>query len=534
MKKNSINKKNMAEKFRLFLRDCFGEEFSRTFKVIAINCLQFGDTGKGKIVHLLAMLWAHIVVRCNGGDNAGHTIIHNNEEMALHLLPCGIVFDGKGVINVIGSEVAFYPKSAVDEIKLIHSKGLTTKNLKIALNAPLLLPHHILDDRLGELNAGKTKIGSTGKGIQPCYTDKVARRGLIVNDILNPATLRAKLEKSMRPFLAKLNKMSVSDLENVRTIMFHEHLESGLYYSFDLDLIVAKYAEYGNFLRQYICDTDNFLRERVGKANILLEGSQGRMLGIRTGTYPYVTSSDCTPAGLAAGAGLMEHQIDISFGIVKGTMTRVGKGPFPTEMGGKKSDEWCNSIGSREKETEMYFDADMNDPDEYIQGIAFRRAGGEYGATTKRPRRTGWNDLPMLRYALDSGASDLIFTKFDVLKGVKTIKICYSYLYIGPDFNYGELTLKAGMILKKAIVLPEVLDYCSPLYKEFPGWKCDIRRAKDVFQLPQNLIDILKYIQEETKATPRIISVGPGPEETIFVGTHDLELYIPKKQLKLA
>ena len=224
---------------------------------------------------------------------------------------------------------------------------------------------------MGELNAGKAKIGSTGKGIMPCYRDFVARNGLILNDILNPGTFKAKLEKSMRPIMAKLSKMSKEESESFKTIMFHEHLERGLYYSseslFDIEAIVAKYLEYGEFLRQYICDTDNFLRERVGKANILLEGSQGYLLSIDHGTYPYVTSSDCSPAGLAKGAGLREDQIDVSFGIVKGTMTRVGKGSFVSEMSGKQSEEWCNGQGTREKETEMYFEAGMNDPDEFIQ-----------------------------------------------------------------------------------------------------------------------------------------------------------------------
>ncbi|MHB8903620.1 MAG: adenylosuccinate synthetase, partial [Patescibacteria group bacterium] len=327
--------RNLIEKFRLFLWDCFGEEFSRKFKVIAIICLQFGDTGKGKFIHLLAWLWAHIVARTTGGDNAGHTFFHKGKEIILHLLPCGMPFDSKGVINIIGSGVAFYPKAAVDEIKMLLSLGLTCDNLKIALNAKLLLPHHILLDRLGELGAGKEKIGSTGKGIQPCYTDFIARKGLILNDVLNPETFRKKLEHSMKSVQAMLSSHVFFGQKEVKEIMFHSHLENGLYYSEDgilnIEAIIARYVEYGEYLRKYICDTDNFLRNKLGKANILLEGSQGYLLSIDHGTYPYVTSSDCSPAGLAKGAGLRETDIDVSFGIIKGFYeTRVGCGPFPT------------------------------------------------------------------------------------------------------------------------------------------------------------------------------------------------------------
>lgn len=534
MKNKEVDEKGMILSFLLFLQGCFGEKFNKAFRVIAIVCLQFGDTGKGKIVHLFAWLWAHIVVRGTGGDNCGHTFFHKGKEIVLHLLPCGMPFDSKGVVNVIGSGVAFYPKAAVDEIKMLLSLGLTCDNLRIALNAKLILPHHILLDRLGELNAGKAKIGTTGKGIGPCYTDFVARKGLVVNDILNPETFQGKLLTSMRPvldMLLKINNPGQEDLkEAVQKIMFHPHLENGLYYlgdgAFNFGAIFDKYLEYGQYLKKYICDTDNFVRESVGKKNILLEGAQGNLLSIDRGTHPYVTSSDCSPAGLAKGAGLRENQIDASFGIIKGFyMTRVGAGPFTTEMGGQQSDVWCNGLGTREKEEELYSDADINDKDEMRQGVAIRRKGGEYGATTGRPRRTGWIDLPLLRYALDSGANNVILTKLDVLTGVKKIKICHAYKYVGSDYQYGGTVISHGAIFTKAIVLPDIIKYCKPMYHEFPGWTKDIRQTRSASELPNNLVVILQYIFGQVKAMPRIISVGPGPEETIFIGPNDLVKY---------
>ena len=535
--RKELKEKKLIESFRLFLWDWFGEKFSKAFKVIAISCLQFGDTGKGKFIHLLTWLWAHIVARSTGGDNAGHTFYHKGREIVLHLLPCGMPFDNKGVVNIIGSGVAFYPKAAVDEIKMLLSLGLTCDNLKIALNAKLLLPHHILLDRLGEMGAGKEKIGSTGKGIQPCYTDFIARKGLVLNDVLNPEIFRKKLRASMRSVQAMLSNHGPSGKKVVKEIMSHPHLEDGLYYSEDGTLneeaIIAKYIEYGEYLRKYIFDTDEFLRGKLGKANILLEGAQGYLLSIDHGTYPYVTSSDCSPAGLAKGAGLRETDIDLSFGIIKGFYeTRVGCGPFPTEMGGKTSASWCNNGATKEMEDAAYINATVNDQNEIRQGVAIRRKGGEYGATTKRPRRTGWLDLVLLRHALDSGANNIILTKLDILTGVKEIKVCYAYRYEGPDYNYGAKVLKSGEIILKGIMDPEVLDYCVPLYTTFPGWNKSIKKAKYVLDLPDNLVRILKYIFEEAdvRAKPRIISVGPGTEETIFVGVNDLRLFSPEKK----
>jgi adenylosuccinate synthase len=528
MKKLEL-KELLLKRLRSFFSQHFGPDFLKSFRVIAIVCLIFGDSGKGKISHLLAWLWAHVVARGGGGDNAGHTVIHNGKEMVFHLLPCGIPFDSSGVINIIGSGVVIYPKACVDEIKLALTNGLTCYHLKIALNAKLILPDLILDDRFNEFQAGKTRIGTTGKGMGPTYTAFVGRKGFILNDILNPGVFRSKFLAYIEPIIKRLKALDEDKKAAVKKILFHENLESGLYYSeesiFNVDAIIAKYLEYGEYLRTYICNTDGMLQGFLGKKNILLEGAQGYLLSIDHGTYPYVTSSDCSPAGLAKGVGLRETDIDVSFGIVKGYPTRVGKGPFPTEIGGEESEVWCNENGSRDQEKNLEA-PDINHAEPFFQGVALRRIANEYGATTGRPRRIGWIDLPLLRHALESGAKHIILTKLDVLTGLKKINVCYAYEYDGPDFYFGgDIILRRGDTIEKAILLPEVLPYCKPLYKTFSGWRKDISKAKSIDDLPVNFLKIQKYIFQEAPgidAVPSIISVGPAPEETIFLGVDDL------------
>ncbi len=517
--------KDETVEYRLeqFLRANFGNEFLHKKRVIAISCNQFGDTGKGKFVSLISK-WADIIARVTGGDNAGHTIIFEGVEYILHLIPCGITDPNK--VNIIGTGTVIYPRALLQEIIFLQSKGFPCDNLRISLKAKVILPSHVVLDRLGEAQAGKERIGSTGKGIQPCYTDHVARRGIVMNDLLNPEIFRRKLKKAL-----DYHTMIIGGLggyEAARKIMDCEHLENGKFIGrdeelFNFEAIFQSYLQYGKELRDMIEDTDVLMRFYLGKKNILLEGAQGYLLSVDYGTYPFVTSSDCSLAGMAKGAGLRESDIDVSFGIIKGFyMTRVGKGSFPTEMGEKESEMWCNEGGSREKEENMFIGATLNDTSPFAQGIVLRRLAGEYGATTGRPRRTGWLDLPLSRYALNGGANQIILTKLDVLTGMDIIKICYSYEYVGPDFNYGDTVLTKGDIIDTAIVFPEVLDYCKPLYKEFPGWTEDIRDAEHVSDLPENLVNILKYIFAAVPATPRIVSVGPGPDETVFVLPFDL------------
>lgn len=501
-----------------------GYPFSMDKGIMAVNCLQFGDTGKGKFVDLLAN-WAEIIVRATGGDNAGHTIVCNGQEKVFHLIPSGIVHDANGKINVIGSGAVIYPKTLLDEITVLQREGILCEHLKISLSAKVIMPYHILLDRLSEAKAGSGKIGTTGKGIGPCYADFTARRGISVNDLLNPSIFRRKLAKNIE-YVTRLLK--AYHPEDIDVIMAHEHLENGAYSDFEggffQETIFQKYLAYGEMLRPYVSNTDEFLQDSVGRYNILLEGAQGYLLSVDYGTYPYVTSSDCSVQGLMKGAGLETESVEVPFGIIKGFyMTRVGSGPFPTEMGGELSEEWCAKAGAGAEEKKLYADRDINDPDEFIQGVVIRRIGHEYGATTGRPRRTGWLDLPLLRHSLRSEANQIIMTKLDVLTGMKKIKICHSYQYQGEEYRYGDMVIKPGDVLGTAIVDPYFLYDCKPIYEEFPGWTEDIRGIRKYGDLPENLKNILKYIFVEVEAADlRIISVGPGPEETIFVGDDEL------------
>lgn len=513
-------KKNFLTKLKNFL-----SFVTNKFWIISISCLQLGDTGKGKFIDVLALL-ADIIARCGGGPNAGHSVVINGKERVFHNTPSGMAHDEAGKINIIATGALVDPKITIEEIKILQSGGIRCRNLKISLKANVIMPYHIVLDRLGESQAGEAKIGTTGKGITPTYTDDIGRRHIIMNDLLNPEIFRKQLAKSVvyaQKILASANRQAVKE------IMQHESLESGAYYQedgfFNLEAIAEKYLAYGEFLGQFVEDTDTFLQESVGKKRILLEGAQGYLLGIRYGGYPFVTSSDSSPAGLLDGAGLENEKADVAFGIIKGFyMTRVGRGPFPTELGGRESDVWCNGgVANRQLELEKYPNADINDPNPMIQGIAIRRKGNEYGATTTRPRRVGWLDLPLFKYSLRSGVRDIIMTKLDILTGVETIKICYGYQYVPPQlypvYKYGKTLLPSGLILDKAIVDSEVLPYCVPLYKEFPGWTEDISQARNLRDLPKNLIEILKFIfwVHLPDCTLRIISVGPDREETIFL-----------------
>ena len=457
--------------------------------VVAVTCRQFGDTGKGKIVDIYAK-WADIIARGTGGDNAGHSICVGDIELVVHIIPSGILYDSLGKINIIGSGVVLYPKSLILELKSLRDRGLSYNNLRLAYNAKLILPSDILLDRIREAMSGHGKIGSTGKGIGPAYADFVDRQSLMVNDLLNPTIFRAKLKRHLE---YKKLILKNCDPKIIKSIMEHEHLESGLYYDpveiFNFEAICEAYLNYGQELKPLISDTDKFLRENLGKKKILLEGAQGDMLSIDHGSYPFVTSSDCTVAGLAKGVGLKESDVDLSLGIIKGFyMTRVGCGPFVTESGAEESERWCNGgVANKELEKEKYGTPSINHPDDFVQGVALRQIGFEYGATTKRPRRTGWLDLPLLRYVLGFNSKDIVLTKLDILNDCKEIKICGAYEYRGGTCEYAGETIETGAILIKAIPDAAIMKYCKPIYKTFAGWQCDLSECQDFDDLPGNL-----------------------------------------------
>ncbi|MEI6478844.1 MAG: adenylosuccinate synthetase, partial [bacterium] len=288
---------------------------------------------------------------------------------------------------------------------------------------------------------------------------------------------------------------------------------------FNIDVIVDSYMEYAKVFKDQITDTDTFLRNALGNKKILLEGAQGAGLSIDHGTYPYVTSSDCTIGGLTKGVGLKQEDVDLTLGIVKAPyMTRVGEGSFPTEFGGTRSAEWCGTKGiTRSVEKEKFPNVSVNETDEYLQGIGIRKAGDEYGATTGRPRRTGWLDLPFLRYTTQFGSKDLILTKLDVLDECENILICNSYVYDGPDYNLGNEVLTKGKEIKVTIVDEEIMKYCKPVYTAFKGWLRSIRQIRDENEFPEELKKIISFIETEVSAKTRIVSVGPDRNETIIL-----------------
>ena len=503
------------------------EKLVKDNQVIAVVCNQWGDTGKGKLVDWLASDWAEIVIRGTGGGNAGHTMKVGDMVHVGHTVPCGIL--NQNVTNIIGNGVAFDPRGVCEEFHELHEKHMSVNGLRIAHNAKLILPQHLVMDRIKEANAGADKIGTTGRGIGPVYTDHYARIGLTVNDMLNPEVFRRKLQRNLKDKLTLLEKF---DRETVKKIMQHPHLENGIFYNqkniFDVDTITERYAEYGRQLRNFVVDTDDLARKafRAGK-RILLEGAQGHMLSIDYGSYPYVTSSDCSIEGLAKGSGLHEKDVDLVLGVVKAPfMTRVGEGPFPTELGGDLSAKWCSTHTRQDeldtKKIEEYLSQQENlskeARQEFLEGIALREMGGEFGATTGRPRRTGWLDLPLLRYAMQTNGPTIALTKLQVFDGVPEIKVCQSYTYDGPNYFSAGRTLKRREILLVAPADIDVLRYCTPNYTTLKGWNKKTENIQAYEALPKQLKDLVGFIEDQTGARAAVLSMGPERSQTIIRG----------------
>lgn len=496
-------------------------------RTLAIVCLQWGDSGKGKFVDFFAD-WADIIARGTGGANAGHTIKAEGQEMIFHLVPSGLMRENK--INIIGSGVVLDPRTICEELDVLKQHDIEYRDrLFIANNAKLILPHHLALDRLRDL-AKNGRIGTTGRGIGPAYEDHYRRTGLVVADLLNSDSFVRKLALNLEETTQLFRGY---DPEAVKTVMAHKHLGEGRFYSandfFVAGEIAEAYLEWGSKLAPMIRDTDSWLRGEVGQKRILLEGAQGTLLSVDYGTYPFVTASDASLAGLAKGVGLLSSQVDLTLGMVKAPyITRVGEGSFPTEMGGAQSNEWCGSKAAsiaradgfksvRALEADVYDLVTLDESDEFKFGIAVRIAGDEYGATTGRPRRTGWLDLPLLRYAKQFNGPDVILTKLDVLSRCPIIKICVAYKYDGPNhWVDGEDFLTSGKEIQVAIPADEVLRHCRPIYRKFPGWRCDISQMKSVDELPLELMKIIEFIGEEAGVKARVLSVGPDREQTIF------------------
>ncbi|CCC57779.1 adenylosuccinate synthase [Caloramator australicus] len=419
---------------------------------------QWGDEGKGKITDFLAE-GADVVVRYQGGNNAGHTVIANDKKYKLHLIPSGILYDDK--LCIIGNGVVIDPKALLDEIEYLKNEGIRVDNKKLLISdrAHVIMPYHKKIDALSEKKRGSKDIGTTGKGIGPCYTDKHERTGIRICDLLNKEVFYEKLKTN----LEVKNRL-------IREIYEDEEM--------NFDEIYNTYIEYAEKLKDFITDTSVVLYDNIKEGKkVLFEGAQGTLLDIDYGTYPYVTSSHPIAGGVCIGSGIGPTMIDRVVGVCKAYTTRVGKGPFPTEL--------FDEVG------------------EYI-----REKGFEYGTTTGRARRCGWLDLVILKYAARiSGLTSLAITKIDTLAGLEKIKVCTGYEFEGRVIDNFPASL-------------EDLAKCKPIYEEFDGWDESIKDAKTYDDLPENAKRYLKFIEEYTGVRISIVSVGPERENTIVVGKY--------------
>jgi len=414
---------------------------------------QWGDEGKGKATDLLGDKVKY-VVRYQGGNNAGHTVVIGQEKYALHLLPSGILTPS--CIPVIGNGVVIDPAVLLEEIRGLNERGVDTSKLKISTNAHLITPYHRTIDKVTERFLGKSKIGTTGRGIGPAYADKINRIGIRVQDLFDEPILRKKLEGALR------------DKNQVLIKVFNRK-------GIEVDEVLKEYLEYAEALRPYIVDSSLLLNDALGRGEVvLLEGSQGTLLDVDHGTYPFVTSSNPTAGGASTGSGIGPTKITRAIGIVKAYTTRVGSGPFPTEL----------------------FDED---------GEKLRSIGGEFGTTTGRSRRTGWYDALIARYAVRiNGLTDFFLTKLDVLTGWEKIPVCVAYEIDGKRVE--ELPASQSEFHR-----------AKPIYEYLPGWSEDISQARSMKDLPENARSYVKFLEEVSNAPMSAIGVGPGRDQTVVV-----------------
>jgi adenylosuccinate synthase len=414
---------------------------------------QWGDEGKGKATDILGDKVKY-VVRYQGGNNAGHTVVIGDQKYALHLLPSGILTPT--CIPVIGNGVVIDPAVLLEEIRGLNERGVDTSNLKISTNAHLITPYHRTIDKVSERFLGKAKIGTTGRGIGPAYADKINRIGIRIQDLFDPSILRQKIEGALR------------DKNQVLIKVFNRK-------GIEIDEVLKEYLEYAEILRPYVSDTSLLLNQALDKGEtVLLEGSQGTLLDVDHGTYPFVTSSNPTAGGASTGSGIGPTRISRVIGIVKAYTTRVGSGPFPTEL----------------------FDED---------GEKLRSIGGEFGTTTGRSRRTGWYDAPIARYAVRiNGLTDFFLTKLDVLTGWEKIPVCVAY----------EID---GKRVEEVPSSQSDFHHAKPIYEYLPGWSEDISKARKLSDLPVNAQKYVKFLEDISGAPMSAIGVGPGRDETIVV-----------------
>ncbi|MDN4592576.1 adenylosuccinate synthase [Polycladomyces subterraneus] len=412
---------------------------------------QWGDEGKGKITDFLAEK-AEVVARYQGGNNAGHTIVFGGKRYKLHLIPSGIFYSDK--ICVLGNGMVLNPEALVEELNYLHQNGVSTDNLRISDRAHVILPYHLKLDKAEETRKGAGKIGTTGKGIGPAYMDKAARIGIRVADLLDKDIFAEKLKRN---------------LEEKNRLLERFYDMTG----FDFDEVYQRYLACADRIRPYVTDTSVVLNDAIDQGRrVLFEGAQGVMLDIDQGTYPFVTSSNPVAGGVCIGSGVGPTKIHQVIGVAKAYTTRVGDGPFPTEL--------HDEIGDR-----------------------IREIGREYGTTTGRPRRVGWFDSVVVRHARRvSGITGLSLNSIDVLTGLETVKICKAYRY-------------KGQIIENYPANLEVLKDCEPVYEELPGWKEDITKVRSYHELPLAAQHYVERITQLTGIPLAIFSVGPDRDQTI-------------------
>ena len=429
-------------------------EKEKTVANIVVVGTQWGDEGKGKLVDLLAEK-ADAVIRFQGGNNAGHTMVVEGKRFISHIIPSGIL---QGKVCLIGNGVVVDPQVLIEEMDALAAMGIDAgpNLLKISGRAHLIMPYHKAVDLAREEKKGKAKIGTTGRGIGPCYEDKAGRRGVRFVDLLDPEVFRERV---------------ISECEE-KNFLLKGFLGAD---TVDPNDVISTYEKYAKRLAPYVTDVSSFLGQgiRQGK-QILFEGAQGTLLDIDHGTYPFVTSSSTVSGNACAGSGVGPGVLDVVLGIVKAYTTRVGQGPFPTEL----------------------FDA---------AGSHLQDKGAEFGATTGRRRRCGWLDAVLLRTSTRlNGLTALAITKLDVLGGLETIKICTGYKYQNELLNDFPTDLK-------------VLAACEPVYESLPGWREDISGVRSLDQLPHNTRAYLDRMEQLLEVPIRIVSVGPGREQTIIL-----------------
>ncbi|MGA9858436.1 MAG: adenylosuccinate synthase [Solirubrobacteraceae bacterium] len=420
---------------------------------IVIVGAQWGDEGKGKVTDMLAER-ADAIVRFQGGNNAGHTIVREGKTWKLHLMPSGILHPGK--LCVIGNGVVIDPKVLTDELDGLRRQGVEISGLRISANAHLIMPYHMMLDDAGEAKLGKLEIGTTRRGIGPCYSDKASRLGIRVQDLLDEKILKKKIVAALEPKRLSLRPFARDP-------------------RLDLQSMADEYLTYGHVLEPFIADTSRLVLQRLDRNEmVVFEGAQGAMLDIDHGTYPFVTSSNPVAGAACIGAGVGPKDIDEVWGVAKAYVTRVGAGPFPTELDGPLADE-------------------------------IREKGGEYGTTTGRPRRVGWIDLVALRYAARlNSLTALAVTKLDVLAGLDPIRICVRYRNDeGAEFDHFPYH-------------QTVLHHASGDYIEMPGFTDDITECRSESDLPAAARDYLAFVADFVGVPIALIGVGPSREQVIW------------------